>query len=109
MLGARLYDAIGGAYPATRGTEPRIAERIWDALEDAQTVLNVGAYWRRPEAYLQEHVRRAVSTWTRVGPHAEQRAVRSLRDDLESGRWAERNRDVIDLDAAELGLRLLVA
>jgi hypothetical protein len=50
-----------------------------------------------------------VSTWTRVGPHAEQRAVRSLRDDLESGRWAERNRDVIDLDAAELGLRLLVA
>jgi SAM-dependent methyltransferase len=67
------------------------------------------AYWRRPEAYLQEHVRRAVSTWTRVGPHAEQRAVRSLRDDLESGRWAERNRDVIDLDAAELGLRLLVA
>jgi DNA-binding transcriptional MerR regulator len=248
MLGARLYDAIGGAYPATRGTEPRIAERIWDALGNAQTVLNVGAgtgsyeppdrdvtavepsavmralrppgsapcvdavaerlpfadrsfdaamavstvhhwrdpiaglremrrvarrvvvltfdaddgprhhrfwltrdylpefaglftrwpslgelagsiggraepvpipwdctdgffeaYWRRPEAYLQEHVRRAVSTWTRVGPHAEQRAVRSLRDDLESGRWAERNRDVIDLDAAELGLRLLVA
>jgi len=43
MLGARLYDAIGGAYPATRGTEPRIAERIWDALGNAQTVLNVGA------------------------------------------------------------------
>jgi len=42
MLGARLYDAIGGAYPATRGTEPRIAERIWDALGNAQTVLNVG-------------------------------------------------------------------
>jgi hypothetical protein len=26
------------------------------------------AYWRRPEAYLDEHVRRAVSVWTRVGP-----------------------------------------
>ena len=25
MFGARLYDAIGGAYPATRRTEPRIA------------------------------------------------------------------------------------
>jgi hypothetical protein len=35
--------------------------------------------------------------------------VRALRDDLDSGRWAERNRDVIDLDAAELGLRLLIA
>ena len=67
------------------------------------------AYWRRPEAYLEDHVRRAVSTWTRVGAQAEQRAVRELGDDLASGRWAERNRDLADLDAAELGLRLLVA
>lgn len=67
------------------------------------------AYWRRPDAYLEEHVRRAVSVWTRVGPEAEQRAVRSLRDDLSSGRWAERNRELVALDAAELGLRLLVA
>jgi hypothetical protein len=34
--------------------------------------------------------------------------VRSLRDDLASGRWAERNGDLVDLDAAELGLRLLI-
>jgi DNA-binding transcriptional MerR regulator len=248
MLGPRLYDAIGGAYSATRRTEPRIAARIWDALGDARTVLNVGAgtgsyeppgrevtavepsavmraqrptgaapcvaavaeslpfadrsfdaamavstvhhwadpvaglremrrvarrvvvltfdaseavlrhqfwltrdylpefaglftrwppltrlagaagaraepvpipwdcadglfeaYWRRPGAYLEDHVRRAVSTWTRVGPGAEQRAVRSLREDLASGRWAERNRDLAGLDEAEFGLRLLVA
>ena len=67
------------------------------------------AYWRRPEAYLEEYVRRACSVWTRVGPEAEQRAVRSLRDDLASGRWAENNRDLAGLDEAELGLRLLVA
>jgi DNA-binding transcriptional MerR regulator len=248
MFGAQLYDAIGSAYPATRRTEPRIAARIWDALGDARTVLNVGAgtgsyeppdrdvtavepsavmralrpaeaapciaaaaenlpfgdrsfdaamavstvhhwpdpvaglremkrvarrvvvltydagttgrhdrfwltrdylpefadllvgwpsladltraiagraepvlipwdcadgffeaYWRRPEAYLDEHVRRAVSVWTRVGPQAEQRAVDRLRDDLSAGRWAERNRDLVALDAAELGLRLLIA
>jgi ubiquinone/menaquinone biosynthesis C-methylase UbiE len=66
------------------------------------------AYWRRPEAYLDDRVRRGVSVWARVGPEAEQRAVRSLRDDLASGRWAERNRDLVALDAAELGLRLLV-
>ncbi|WP_317443885.1 MerR family transcriptional regulator [Streptomyces collinus] len=248
MFGARLYESIGSAYPATRTTEPRIAARIWEALGDARTVLNVGAgtgsyeppdrevlavepsavmraqrpagsapcvaasaerlpfadqsfdaamavstvhhwpdpvaglremrrvarrvvvftydagttgrlerfwltrdylpefagllvgwpsladlthaiggraepvlipwdcadgffeaHWRRPEAYLDEPVRRAVSVWTRVGPRAEQRAVDSLRDDLSSGRWAERNRDLVALDAAELGLRLLVA
>lgn len=239
--GARLYDAIGSAYPATRRTEPRIAARVWDALGDARTVLNVGAgtgsyepsdrdvtavepsavmraqrpagaapcvaaaaerlpfadqsfdaamafstvhHWQDPiaglrelrrvarrvvvcthdasdvgwrqrfwltrdylpevaglvtgrpsvdqladaigaraepvlipwdcadgffEAYLAEQVRRAVSVWTRVGPQAERRAVDSLRDDLSSGRWAERNRDLIALDEAELGLRLLVA
>lgn len=67
------------------------------------------AYWRRPEAYLDEQVRRGISGWARVGPEVEQRAVRSLRADLASGRWAERNRDLLALDAAELGLRLLIA
>jgi SAM-dependent methyltransferase len=67
------------------------------------------AYWRRPEAYLDERVRRGMSIWARVGRDAEQRAVRSLGDDLASGRWAERNRDLVDLDAAELGERLLIA
>jgi hypothetical protein len=67
------------------------------------------AYWRRPEAYLDEGVRRGTSVWTTVGPEAEQRAVRDLRADLDSGRWSERNRDLVALDAAELGLRLLIA
>jgi SAM-dependent methyltransferase len=248
MSGAQLYDTIGATYSVTRRTEPRIAEQVWAALGDAQTVLNVGAgtgsyeptdrdvvavepsavmraqrpptaapcvaalaerlpfgdrsfeaamafatvhhwhnviaglremrrvarrivvftfdssdsgwrnrfwltrdylpewadlvagwpsptelaraiggrvepvlipwdcadgffeaYWRRPEAYLNESVRRGISVWASVGPDAEQRAVQSLRDDLASGRWAERNRDLLALDAAELGLRLLVA
>jgi hypothetical protein len=67
------------------------------------------AYWRRPAAYLDEQVRRGMSVWARVGPDAEQRAVRSLRADLASGRWAERHRDLADLHAAELGDRLLIA
>jgi len=67
------------------------------------------AYWRRPEAYLDERVRRGISVWASVGPGAEQRAVRRLRDDLASGLWAARNRDLLDLEAAELGLRLVVA
>jgi SAM-dependent methyltransferase len=66
------------------------------------------AYWRRPEAYLDDRVRRGISVWAKVGPDAEQRAVHTLRDDLASGRWATRNRDLLDLDAAELGARLLI-
>jgi SAM-dependent methyltransferase len=67
------------------------------------------AYWRRPGEYLHDHVRRGISVWARVGPDAERRVVHSLRNDLASGRWADRNRDIVDLDAAELGLRLLIA
>src|ERR1700733_9087407 len=43
MSGAQLYDTIGATYTVTRRTEPRIAARIWAALGDARTVLNVGA------------------------------------------------------------------
>ena len=37
------YDVIGRSYTATRGTDPRIAAAIWEALGDARTVVNVGA------------------------------------------------------------------
>src|SRR5713226_6432675 len=43
MSCAQLYDTIGATYTVTRRTEPRIAARIWAALGDARTVLNVGA------------------------------------------------------------------
>ncbi len=59
------------------------------------------AHWRRPEAYLDDRVRRGVSVWSRVGQQVEQRVVRELRDDLGSGRWAERNHDLAALDEAE--------
>jgi len=67
------------------------------------------AHWRRPAAYLQPAVRRAVSVWARVGASAEQRAVRALRADLDSGRWTARNHCVAGLEAADLGARILVA
>src|SRR5438094_7591107 len=43
MSGAQLYDTIGATYTGTRRTEPRIAAKVWAALGDARTVLNVGA------------------------------------------------------------------
>jgi hypothetical protein len=67
------------------------------------------ACWRRPRAYLRPEVRQASSVWARVGPAAEQRAVRKLADDLRSGRWAERNHEIIGLSEMDLGARLLIA
>jgi hypothetical protein len=76
----------------------------WDCCDG-----NFPSYWRQPEAYLDEHVRRAVSVWHQVGPAVEERVVRDLRADLESGWWAERNRELLDLDEIDLGARLLIA
>jgi SAM-dependent methyltransferase len=102
-------DLLGGRpslTELTRATGGRLEPVLipWDCADGFYE-----AYWRRPEAYLDEQVRRGISIWAAVGPDAEQRAVRSLRDDLASGRWVERNRELVDLDAAELGLRLLIA
>jgi hypothetical protein len=93
-------DDLAGAIGARREPVPI----PWDCADGF-----FEAYWRRPEAYLDEDVRRGISVWAAVGPDAERRAVRSLREDLASGRWAERNRDLVDLEAAELGARLLIA
>lgn len=76
----------------------------WDCIDGFYE-----AHWRRPEAYLDDDVRRGVSVWDALGPVVEQRAVAQLRADLESGRWAERNAELLALDAAELGCRLLIA
>jgi SAM-dependent methyltransferase len=92
----KLADSIGGS------TEAVLIP--WDCTDGF-----FEAHWRRPEGYLEEDVRRGQSIWTKVGPPAEERAVRSLRDDLASGKWAERNRDITGLDTADFGLRLLVA
>ncbi|MGC2373094.1 MAG: class I SAM-dependent methyltransferase [Solirubrobacteraceae bacterium] len=42
-IGPILYEQIGTDYTHARRTEPRIAQRIFCALGDAETVLNVGA------------------------------------------------------------------
>jgi hypothetical protein len=99
LVGRPSLTELAGAI----GARPEPVLIPWDCADGFYE-----AYWRRPAAYLDEQVRRGISIWARVGPEAEQRAVRSLRDDLASGRWAERNRDLVALAAAELGLRLLV-
>jgi len=67
-----------------------------------------GAYWRRPEAYLDPRVRAGMSNLAQLGPPVD-RAVAALRADLGSGAWRERNRDLLDLDELDLGYRLLVS
>jgi SAM-dependent methyltransferase len=67
------------------------------------------AHWRRPEAYLDPHVRGCTSVWARLGPEVEARAVASLRAQLASGAWHERNAGLLGAEQWDLGARLLIA
>ena len=40
---APAYDRIGLSYSDVRRADPRFEAAIWEALGDAQTVLNIGA------------------------------------------------------------------
>jgi len=65
----------------------------------------LGAFWRRPEAYLDPEVRAGMSVFH--VPGAED-GIERLAADLESGAWAERHAALLALDELDLGYRLVV-
>ena len=67
------------------------------------------AFWARPEAYLQEHVRRNISQFNLVAPATVERGVDRLRDDLATGAWDSRHGHLRTLDSMDLGYVILVA
>jgi SAM-dependent methyltransferase len=67
------------------------------------------AYWRRPEAYLDPVVRAGISMLAQTGEEALAPGLSRLADDLSSGRWHDRHADLLTLDQADVGYRLLVA
>jgi SAM-dependent methyltransferase len=64
----------------------------------------LGAYWRRPEAYLDPAVRQAISAFSKIDASD---GLARLAADLESGTWRERNRQLLTLDTIDLGYRLI--
>jgi SAM-dependent methyltransferase len=68
-----------------------------------------GAYWRRPEAYLQDEVRAGISVFPKLSSGSVNRAVDALRADLETRRWQERHRELLRMDELHLGYYVIVA
>ncbi len=68
-----------------------------------------GAYWRRPEAYLDPTVRAGISVFAQVSSGAVDRAVDALGADLETGRWQKRHRELLSMDELQLGYYLITA
>lgn len=65
----------------------------------------LGAYWRRPERYLDPGTRAAISSFARVADT--ELRLAGLRADLDSGAWRERNEHLLDRTELDLGYRLV--
>lgn len=66
----------------------------------------LGAYWRRPEAYLDARVRAAISTFSKLDSAV---GIERLRRDVEDGTWSDRYGALLSLPKLDIGYRLVVA
>ena len=103
---------------------PAIDRQIFPTLDEFRRVLGpldarplpiphdcvdgfLGAYWRRPETYLDAGARGAISTFTKLADVRP--GLARLSADLADGTWERRHGHLRARDALDLGYRLLVA
>ncbi|MDH3646574.1 MAG: methyltransferase domain-containing protein [Gammaproteobacteria bacterium] len=66
-----------------------------------------GAYWRRPAAYLDPEILANMSTFARIEDLDD--PISRLRNDLESGAWEERNKEILAQNSLDIGYRIVTA
>jgi SAM-dependent methyltransferase len=66
----------------------------------------LGAYWRRPAAYLDTRSRAAISIFSKLDARA---AMRRLAADLADGTWSARHGELLTRSEMDIGYRLVVA
>jgi SAM-dependent methyltransferase len=111
-----LFDYIPELLRADRSIFPSIA-RFKEAFGSIESVAVpipadcrdgfLGAYWKRPRSYLDPLVRESISTFSKVGNIESQLA--RLEKDIESGVWERRYTSLKDLEALDLGYRMVIA
>ena len=69
----------------------------------------LGAFWRRPELYLEPAVRPGISTFGELDPAVLERALQRLRNDLDSGAWRRNYGGLLTLEELDIGYRLITA
>jgi hypothetical protein len=69
----------------------------------------LGAFWRRPELYLEPAVRPGISNFGDLDPAVLERALAKLRNDLDSGAWRRRYGGLLSRDELDIGYRLVVS
>jgi SAM-dependent methyltransferase len=126
------YDiAQAGAFWLVRDYLPEIAEfdrarfmpidELVAALEPAEASVErvpiphdcrdgfLGAFWRRPERYLDPDLLPGNSAFGALDPRVLERALAKLSNDLAAGAWRRRYGGLLSRDELDLGYRLVIA
>jgi SAM-dependent methyltransferase len=69
----------------------------------------LGAFWRRPERYLEPAARPGISSFGDLDPALLQRALERLRNDVDSGGWRRRYGGLLSREELDIGYRLVVS
>jgi hypothetical protein len=69
----------------------------------------LGAFWRRPESYLDPNVQRAISGFAQLPPEVVNAGLARLTEDLRSGQWETRFGWMRTQTSLDLGYRLIIA
>ena len=111
-----LFDYFPELLRADRHIFPPIP-RFEDAFGSVETIAVpvpadcldgfLGAYWKRPHAYLDPLVRGSISTFSKIGNIDAELA--GLQRDIDSGAWAKRYAQLQDRTELDLGYRLVIA
>jgi SAM-dependent methyltransferase len=69
----------------------------------------LGAFWRRPERYLEPALGPGCSAFHELDPAMLERGLARLRNDIDSGAWRRRYGGLLTRDELDVGYRLVVA
>jgi hypothetical protein len=115
-----VRDYLPGLAEIDRGRFPTIEETVEALGGSGVTVERVpiphdcrdgflGAFWRRPERYLEPAVRPGISTFGELEPEVLARGLERLRNDVDSGAWRRRYGGLLALEELDIGYRLLTS
>lgn len=94
-------DAVLGGLPGAEATVLPVPTGCSDGV--------LGAYWARPAAYLDAHVRQGMSSLALLSPAVVEGAMSRLAADLGSGAWHRRHGHLLAQTSADIGYRLVVS
>jgi SAM-dependent methyltransferase len=114
LLQEYLPEVLGHTLECAPGAED-IAEAIGATTSIEMPVYRdlqdgvLGAFWCRPEQYLDHRVRANNSGTALAHPETTALGIARLEADLASGAWYERHADLLQRESIDMGYRLLVA